>query len=104
MAAYKVAAEGGDDGSQYQVGFMYYNGLGVDVDYAQARPWIEKAAAQDDPDAVGQLGVMYSDGTGVIPSYRRAKEYYARAIELGSSMAVKNMQTLAHDIQNVTSR
>ena len=49
MAAYRVGAEGGHDGCQYQVGMMYYNGLGVDVDYAQALPWLEKAAAQDKP-------------------------------------------------------
>ena len=51
MAAYKVAAEAGDAFSQGLVGMMYYNGQGVAVDYQQARAWIEKAAAQDHPDA-----------------------------------------------------
>ena len=83
---------------------MYYNGHGVDVDYAQALPWIEKAAAQDQPNAVSQLGGMYGNGQGVTPSWRRAREYYARAIELGNSNAVKNMQTLTRHIQQVTSR
>ena len=68
MAAYKIGAEGGHAGCQYQVGFMYYDGDGVDVDYAQALPWIGKAAAQDDPSAVGQLGTMYGKGQGVTPS------------------------------------
>ena len=44
MAAYKVAAEGGDAVSQHQVGFMYREGLGVDVDHTKAVPWLEKAA------------------------------------------------------------
>jgi len=101
MAAHKVGAEGGHVLCQWQVGFMYCNGLGVDVDYAQALPWIEKAAAQNEPSAVGQLGVMYSEGKGVTPSWRRAREYYKRAIELGSSMAVKNMQDLTQSIQLV---
>ena len=104
MAAYKVGAEGGDAGSQWQVGFMYYSGLGVDVDYAQALPWIEKAAAQDYPEAVGQLGVIYNGGKGVTPSWRRAREYLERAIELGDSVAVEDMQTLTESIQAVTSR
>ena len=104
MAAYKVAAEGGDVGCQWEVGYMYYYGLGVDVDYAQALPWIEKAAAQDDPSGIGQLGVMYFDGKGVTTSWRRAREYYERAIELGDSMSVKNMQRLTQSIQNVTSQ
>ena len=104
MAAYKVGAEGGNATCQWQAGFMYCNGQGVDVDYAQALPWIKKAAAQDYPDAPGQLGAMYFTGQGVIRSYRRAREYYERAIELGSSRAVANMQTLTQNIQNVTSQ
>jgi len=104
MAAYKVGAEGGHAGCQWQVGIMYCNGRGVDMDYAQALPWIEKAAAQDYPSAVGQLGVMYCDGGGVTSSWRRAREYYERAIELGFSDAVGFMQTLTEDIQQVTSR
>ena len=94
MAAYKVGAEGGDAVGQYQVGAMYYYGYGVAVDYEQARPWIEKAAAQDFSNAVGQLGVMYSMGNGVPPSFRRARELYERAIELGDLSCAKSMQNL----------
>ena len=82
---------------------MYYNGLGVDVDYAQALPWIEKAAAQDHSSAVCQLGWMYHEGQGVTPSWRRAREYNKRAIGLGSSKAAKNTQDLTKAIQIVTS-
>ena len=104
MAAYKVGAEGGHAACQWQVGSMYCEGLGVDVDYAQALPWIEKAAAQDWPNAVGQLGTMYFQGKGVTPSWRRAREYYERALELGNSRTVKGMQNLTTSIQAVTSR
>ena len=102
MAAYKIAAEAGDADSQFQVGMMYCDGDGVAVDFEQARPWIEKAAAQDYPDAVCQLGVMYAQGKGVTPSWRRARELYQKSIELGNSMAVKNMQNLTQSIQNVS--
>ena len=80
---------------------MYRDGDGVDVDHQKAWAWFEKAAAQDYPDAVGTLGMMYFEGKGVTPSWRRAREYYERAIELGNSTAMKNMQSLAKDIQNV---
>jgi len=104
MAAYKVGGEGGHAACQWQVGFVYCEGRGVDVDYAQARPWIEKAAAQDQPNAVDQLGKMYHAGMGVTPSFRRAREYYERAIELGSSKAVEHKQSLTGSIKLVTSR
>ena len=102
MAAYKVGAEGGHAACQFAVSMMY-KGCGVDKDDKQALLWLEKAAAQDDPDAVGRLGVMYADGEVVAPSFRRAREYYERAIELGNSTAVENMQTLTQSIPNVTS-
>ena len=41
-------------------------------------------------------------GRGVTPSYRRARELYKRAIELGCSQAVKNMQNLTECIQKVS--
>ena len=102
MTAYKVSAEGGDRVSQHQVGWMYWKGWCVAVDYQQARSWLEKAAAQNHPDAIGTLGVMYENGEGVTPSWRRARELYQRAIELGNSRAVKHMQTLAKVIQKVS--
>ena len=92
--------------SQHQVGSMYCEGRarGVDVDYAQARAWFEKAAAQDEPLATEALGTMYSFGEGVTPSFRRAREYYERALELGDSVAVKSMQSFTKGVQMVTSR
>ena len=102
IAAYKVGAEGGDAACQNQVGIMYYNGQGVDVDHEQALTWIKKAAAQDLPNAVAELGWMYGNGRGVAPSWRRAREQYERAIELGSPKGVWNMQTLTENIQTVT--
>ena len=81
---------------------MYSMGRGVAVDYQQARAWLEKAAAQDVSDAVAQLGVMYDDGKGVTPSWRRARELYKRAIELGSPLAVENMQRFTESIQQVS--
>ena len=102
MAAYKVGGEGGVALCQSQVGIMYYLGRSVAVDYKQARLWFEKAATQDQPNAVASLGAMYMQGEGVTPSFRRARELNQRAIELGDSMAVKNMQNLTKNIQKVS--
>ena len=102
VAAYKVGAEAGGALSQHQVGMMYYEGRGVDVDYKQARPWVEKAAAQDIPAAVGQLGAVSHEGRGVPSSWRRARELYQRSIALGGSSDVfRNMRTITESIQKV---
>jgi len=104
MAAYKVGGEGGIAVCQWQVGFMYCKGLGVDVDDKQALPWLQKAAAQGWRPALGQLGTMYANGRGVTPSWRRAREHYERSIGLGHPEAVKSKQTLTRMIQEVTSQ
>ena len=103
MAAYKVGAEAGDALSQYQLGHMYYDGLGgVDVDFKQARAWFEKAVAQDHRNAVGQLALLYGMGHGVTSSWRRARELYQRSIELGGgSQAAQDMQFFTENIQQV---
>ena len=89
--------------SQYQAGHMYYEGLGVDVDYAQAVTCFEKAAAQDHPDALAKVGAMYVTEQGVPPSFRCAREYFERAIELGDHTVAENMQLLTGIIRKVTS-
>ena len=80
----------------------YCLGRGVAVDYKQARAWFEKAAAQDYPNAFSSLGTMYYRGDGVTPSWRRARELWERAIELGCSQAVKDMQNLTESIPQVS--
>ena len=102
--AYKVGAEGGHASCQHQLGIMYCEGHGVDVDYAQGLAWCEKAVAQDHPNAFHTLGSMYAAGEGVAPSWRRAREHYERALELGSSTTVQSMHTLTRNMQMVTSR
>ena len=102
MAAYKVGGEGGNATCQFQIGTMYCRGLGTTVDYKQARVWLEKAAAQDYPNAVGTLGVMCAEGWGVTPSWRRTRELFKRANELGGSMVVEAMQAHTQSIQKVS--
>ena len=48
---------------------MRLNGFGgVDVDYKQARAWLEKAAAQTYPEALDSLAGFYMDGSGGVNS------------------------------------
>ena len=45
---YRLAAEQGDAAAQYNLGFAYYNGEGVEQDYAEAVKWWQMAAEQGD--------------------------------------------------------
>jgi TPR repeat protein len=44
---------------------MYYNGRGIQRDYAEAAKWARKAADQGYASAQAYLGIMYWNGQGV---------------------------------------
>ena len=65
-------AKAGDMVSQYKLGYDYFQGKGVPLDYVQAAIWWRKAADQGYPDAQNNLGVLYNAGKGVPQSYAEA--------------------------------
>ena len=58
-------AEQGDVRAQTSLGGMYYNGQGVQQDYAEATKWLRKAAERGYAPAQAYLGIMYWNGQGV---------------------------------------
>ena len=52
----EAAARDGDARAQYAIGYMLYNGFGVDEDLDRAMTWIRRAANAGDPLAVEALG------------------------------------------------
>ncbi|HHF3601424.1 TPA: tetratricopeptide repeat protein, partial [Haemophilus influenzae] len=65
LAIIQPLAEQGDAISQFLLGGMYEEGLGVKQDYFEAVKWYRKAADKGDAAAQFNLGVMYSQGQGV---------------------------------------
>lgn len=51
-------AQKGNSQAQYAVGYLYYNGLGVDKDLQQAQVWFHKAADQGNAKAVKALDMI----------------------------------------------
>ena len=65
-------AKAGDPQAQYKLGYDYFLGHGVPLDYVQAAIWWRKAADQGFPQAQNNLGVLYNAGRGVPQSYAEA--------------------------------
>ncbi len=80
---YGKAAMNGDARAQFDLGLMFYNGQGVEQDYAAARSLWEKAAEQGHSLAQYDLGVMYNNGEGVWRDLGKAREWYGKACENG---------------------
>lgn len=55
---FKKAAEQGLADAQYNLGYMYYNGCGVEKDVDEAVQWLNKAAAQGHSGAKGALKMI----------------------------------------------
>jgi len=94
-------AEQGHSPSQYNLGFMHYNGEGVPQDYEAAVKWYTRAAEQDHIDAQFRLGAMYWSGIGVLQDYKAALKWYTLAAEQGDSNAQNNLGVMFANGQGV---
>jgi TPR repeat protein len=80
-----LAAQGSAD-AQYQLGFIYHMGKGVDQDYQEAAKWYRLAAEQGHAVAQNNLGVLYVNGKGVTQDYVRARMWFDFAARLGDEI------------------
>jgi TPR repeat protein len=85
---FRKAADAGHRRAQINLGIFYQRGQGVPRDLVQARAWLEKAAATDDPNALYALGraMEESDGPTGADSIRAA-DLYRRAATKGHALA-----------------
>jgi TPR repeat protein len=84
-------AEGGHGSAQSMIGVMYYNGEGVEQDYAAAAVWLNLAANQGYSVAQYNLGVMYDSGQGVEQDFAEAFKWYDHAARQGHANAQYNV-------------
>ena len=63
------------------IGFMCYNGIGVEENLDESVSWYRKSAQQGYPEAQFNLGYMHEIGDWVAQDYAKAAEYYQKAVE-----------------------
>jgi hypothetical protein len=79
-----AAAQAGVSAAQNLVGWMYGAGEAVAADSKVAVQWMQKAAAQNNPQALHNLGFWYeTGGCGLAKDLALAKGYYEAAIGAG---------------------
>ena len=78
-------AEKGDARAQFNIGYLYANGWGVQRDLAEAVKWYRKAAEQGLEIAQHYLGLAYFNGDGVEHDDAEAARWFKRAAEQGFS-------------------
>ena len=78
----RTQATQGNVKTQAYLGMLYSKGHGVPRDFAMARQWWEKAAAQGGKSAEHaqwNLGRLYAEGKGVPQNYTQAAKWYENA-------------------------
>lgn len=99
--ACRVKAEQGDAKSEFDLGHMYYHGLGVTLDYAEALNWERKSADQGYTKAEYGVGYMYFHGEGVPQDYSEALRWYRKAADQGYAKAQCNLGSMYFHGQGV---
>lgn len=78
----------------YLLGKQYYNGDGVECDYAKAYEYYQKAADLGNGDAMNAIGDLYYLGKGLEQDYVKAMLWYLRASEFDNSEAMNSIGDL----------
>jgi TPR repeat protein len=91
---FRAAAEEGHSDSQFNVGLMFEQGIGVSKDEKEAIVWYRKAAMQGNVHAQYNLAVLYENGRGTEVDFVQANEWYRKAAAHGDPLAIGNLGML----------
>ena len=88
------SAEQGYADAQFNLGLMYANGEGVEVDTSKAVELFKQAAEQGNVDAQNNLAAMYYTGEGVDRDVDKAMAWFEKAAEQGNVEAQANLDAI----------
>lgn len=80
--------------AQYELGMMYYLGIGMVKDYAIALDFFKKAAKQQHVESQTRLGIMYFKAQGLSLDLDRASYWLQKSVKSGDEQARYYMQQI----------
>ena len=87
MKWFQKAAQQGDPGAMYRIGYLYHMGQGVQKSIPESARWFIKSAAAGFAVAQYTAGTLYRDGFGVNQSDAEALRWFMYAAEQGYAPA-----------------
>ena len=91
---WRPLAEQGDTAAQHNLGTLYNNGLGLDVDMAEAANWYRRAAQGGNANAQTKMGIFLARGWGLAQDYGLAAGWFREAAEQQHAQAQYNLGIL----------
>lgn len=101
VTEFRAAADAGHSDSQFNLGLMYEQGIGVTKDEKEALNWYLKASLQGNSNAQYNLAVLYENGRGCDVNFKEAHRWYREAVVQGDGLAVGNLGMLYIRAQGV---
>ena len=93
----QLANEGNAQG-QFDLGLLYFNGLGVPKNDVEAVNWCRKAAEQGLAEAQASLGAIYQKALGgVLKNDVEAVKWYRKAAEQGDAYAQADLAAMYYE-------
>ncbi len=95
-------AEQGYPLAECQVGYFYYDGLGVEKNLEKAVCWTRRAADHGDRDGQCNLAWFYEDGIGVERDMDMARYWYQKAALQNHDLAIEKCKELGVELNATT--
>ena len=89
---YQLAVDRGGGEAYFPLGYMYFNGYGVERDRGKALELLEKSIREGDADGMYFTAVLYSSGIGVKKNKKKAMKLLKKASELGHVLATEALK------------
>ena len=84
--------------AECQVGYFYFDGLGVEKDMSKALYWTERSANHGDRDGQYNLAWFYEEGIGVDVDREKARYWYKKAALQDHDLAIAKCKEFCIDI------
>ncbi len=91
LPIYRQAADAGHALAMAMVGWLYDQGLGVQMDNAEGMRWFRKASDAGNINAMTNLAHGYLNGSGVAKDYAEALRWYRKAADGGNAGAMSQV-------------
>ncbi|HZT37342.1 MAG TPA: tetratricopeptide repeat protein [Bryobacteraceae bacterium] len=100
LKEWRPIAEQGDMAAQFNLGLLYYDGLGVPQDFQEARRWFQRSADQGYDKAQLNLGAMYGSGKGLRrPDYVQAYVWLSLCAAAGNEKCAAQRDLVARKLK-----
>lgn len=94
VAYYRLAAEGGNSEGQYNLGYCYLHGVGVQANAGLGMEWLRKSSTNGYTTADYEIGMAARDGVGVEKQPRVAEQWLLKAAQAGNQWAQRELGRL----------